>query len=468
MAIQIHEVVQQLRSVAQGRDEPALTDGQLLMRFIEQCDRAAVATLVRRHGSMVWGVCRRILESHQDAEDAFQATFLVLIRKATSIRKKEAVGNWLYGVAHQTALKARAMLAKRRTRERQEALMPERAVADKQTGRDLQALLDHELSRLPDKYRKVIVLCDLEGNTRTEASRQLGCPEGTVAARLARARKMLARRLTFRGVTVSGGVLAAALTQDAASGTVPASVVANTIKALSAVLLGQAAATGAISMKVAALAEGVLKAMFLNKLLKITAVLLLGVGLAAFSSGLAMHQANAAQNKTTEANGSPSVPARQDKSTRESRDSKPAALAPAPADPTLQSGEPRDLKDLAALAEKQVAIKRAGVKVAEAQMKIAEAKLKALKAKVVAAEATVAAAKKRLERYKNAGTGVGQSEIDDAETAYRTAVAALEEAQSGIQVGEGTVLLESAHRDVALAELDEAELRLSQIRDRLK
>jgi RNA polymerase sigma factor (sigma-70 family) len=468
MAIQIHEVVQQIRSAALSQDETALTDGQLLIRFLEERDQAAVATLVRRHGSMVWGVCRRILDRHHDAEDAFQATFLVLIRKASSVRKKEAVGNWLYGVAHQTALRARAMLAKRRVRERQETLMPEQPNSESHAGRELQAVLDQELSRLPEKYRTAIVLCDLEGRTRMEAARQLRCPEGTVAARLARARKMLAGRLTRRGVLVSSGVLAAALTHNAAHGLVPASVIANTIKALTTVLVGQAAATGAISVKVAALAEGVLKAMFLNKLLKITVVLLVGLGVAAFGGGLAMHHANAAQDKTANSKDSTSVPAQQDKAKQEPKESKPAAPTPAPADPTLQSGEPRDLKDLAALAEKQVAIKRAGVKVAEAQVKIAEAKLKGLKAKIVAAEATIGAAKKRLDRDKNAGPVVGAGVLEEDEAAYRIAVAALEDAQSGVQVGEGQVMLEAARRDVAIAELEEAELRLNQIRERLK
>jgi RNA polymerase sigma factor (sigma-70 family) len=149
---------------------------------------------------MVWGVCRRILGSYHDAEDAFQATFLVLVRRAASIVPREMVANWLYGVAHQTALKARATAARRRGRERHVTVMPEPAVIERDLWRDLQPLLDEELSRLPDRYRAVIVLCDLEGKTRREAARQLDVPEGTVAGQLARARVLLAKRLAQRGV----------------------------------------------------------------------------------------------------------------------------------------------------------------------------------------------------------------------------------------------------------------------------
>src|SRR5206468_7345036 len=140
---------------------------------------------------------------------AFQATFLVFVRKAASIAARELLANWLYGVAHQTARKARATAAKRQVRERQVTEMPEPAVAEQDLWRDLQPLLDEALSRLPDKYRAVVILCDLEGKTRGEAARQLAVPEGTVAGRLARARAMLAKRLAQRGVALSGGGLAA-------------------------------------------------------------------------------------------------------------------------------------------------------------------------------------------------------------------------------------------------------------------
>src|SRR5207249_6723472 len=130
---------------------------------------------------------------------------------------REMVANWLYGVAHQTALKAKATAARRKERERQVTEMPEPAVVEKDPWRDLQPFLDEELSRLPDKYRAILVLCDLESKTRKEAARQLRVPEGTVAGRLARARTMLARRLARHGLAVSGGALAAVVSEQAAA-----------------------------------------------------------------------------------------------------------------------------------------------------------------------------------------------------------------------------------------------------------
>src|SRR5262249_6980489 len=151
--------------------------------FIERHDEAALAALVKRHGPMVWGVCRRLL-NHHDAEDAFQATFLVLVRKAASVVPRGMVGNWLYGVAHQTALQARRTAARRKAKEVQVTEMPDTQAAPPDQWLDVQPLLDQELSRLPNYYRAVIVLCDLEGRTRREVARQLGVPEGTVAGRL--------------------------------------------------------------------------------------------------------------------------------------------------------------------------------------------------------------------------------------------------------------------------------------------
>jgi len=279
---QISEVIQYLRRTVLLRDGAGLTDGQLLEDYISGRDEAALAALVRRHGPMVWGVCRRVLRNYHDAEDAFQATFLVLVRKAASIMPRKMVANWLYGVAHQTALKARATAAKKKGRERQVKEMPEPAAVEQDLWSDLQPLLDEELSRLPDKYRAVIVLCDLGGRTRKEAARQLGVPEGTVAGWLARARTMLAKRLTQRGVALSGGVLAAVLSQKVAAAGVPSSVVSSTITAATLFAAGQAA--GLISVKVAALTEGVLKSMLLTKLKIATAVLSAVVVLAAGAS----------------------------------------------------------------------------------------------------------------------------------------------------------------------------------------
>jgi RNA polymerase sigma factor (sigma-70 family) len=260
-------VIEHIRRVV--GDGVGLRDGELLGRYVDRRDEAALAALVNRHGPMVWGVCRRQL-SHDDAEDAFQATFIVLVRKAASIAQREAVGNWLYGVALQTALQARRSAARRRAREVQVTEMPD-AEAPQERWADLQPLLDGELSRLPDHYRTVIVLCDLEGMTRKEAARQLGIPEGSVASRLARARTLLAKRLNQRGIVLPGSV-AAVLSAGSAPVSAPPSLVVSTIKAASLLAAGQAA--GVVSVKVAALTEGVLKAMFLSKLKAVSLLLL--------------------------------------------------------------------------------------------------------------------------------------------------------------------------------------------------
>jgi RNA polymerase sigma factor (sigma-70 family) len=271
------EVLRHLRRAVLG-DGTDLSDGQLLGCFIEQRDEDAFAALVRRHGAMVWGVCRRVLRGHQDAEDAFQATFLVLARKAASVVPRERVGPWLYGVAFRTAVRVRSLNARRWARERQVAAPPEPVDAGRDLWDDVRPLLDVELSRLPEKYRVPVVLCDLEGKTYQEAARQAGCPAGTLAARLSRARALLAKRLARHGLAVTGGTLATVLSAKAASAGVPPSVLASTITAATVVAVGQGAVARAVSAEVAALTEGVLKTMSLSKL-KIATLVLLAVGL---------------------------------------------------------------------------------------------------------------------------------------------------------------------------------------------
>ncbi len=264
-----------------------------MTRFLSHRDNEALAALVHRHAPMVWGVCRRLLHSPHDAEDAFQASFLVLVRKATTVMPREMVGNWLYGVAYQTAVRLRATAAKRGVREMQIMEMPEPVVAESR-GDDLLVLLDQELSCLPEKHRVMIVLCDLESKTRIEVARQLAIPEGTVASRLARARGMLAKRLARHGLAVSGGSLAAALSQAVASANVPTSVVSSTIKVAN--LLAAGKAVGVISAKVAALTEGVVKAMLCSKLKVMVAVVLM-IGSLASGATLLTYRAAAGQDE---------------------------------------------------------------------------------------------------------------------------------------------------------------------------
>jgi RNA polymerase sigma factor (sigma-70 family) len=279
----LDRVVQRLRTLAGGGD---LTDGMLLETFVRRKDEAAFAELVRRHGPMVMGVCRRILGNEPDADDAFQATFLVLVRRAHVVRPRGLVGNWLYGVACRTAREARRAAAKRRLKEAKAMPRPEPA---EQVWEELRPLLDQELARLPDRYRAPVVLCDLEGKTRKEAALQLGWPEGTLHSRLSRGRAMLARRLTRRGLGLSAGAAAVVIAGGARAACVAPALGLSTIRAAMAVAAGNAA-VGAASAKAAALTEGVMKAMLLTRLKILTAVLLAltaaGIGAGVFTSRL--------------------------------------------------------------------------------------------------------------------------------------------------------------------------------------
>jgi RNA polymerase sigma factor (sigma-70 family) len=266
-------VLDRLCKVALARDGCGLSDGQLLERYVAGRDEAAFEALVRRHGPMVWGVVRRVAGNGPDAEDAFQATFLVLVRKAASLRSRELVGNWLYGVAYRTALKARCAAARRRARERQVEQMPHPEVGPDEAWSDLQPLLDRELERLPDKYRVPLVLCELEGRGRKEVARQLRLPEGTLSSRLATARRLLAARLTRRGLTLSAAALTAALSHQAAPAGVPRALIVSTVNVAKAAR--RATAAGAVPASVSALTDGVLKGMLMRKL-KLTTALLLG------------------------------------------------------------------------------------------------------------------------------------------------------------------------------------------------
>jgi RNA polymerase sigma factor (sigma-70 family) len=295
----MNKVLQHLRQVMLRSGGAGLTDGQLLDRFIEQREEAALEALVRRHGPLVWSICLRVLGNHHDAEDAFQATFLVLVRRAASVVPREMVANWLYGVASQTARKARATTAKRKSRERLTTQVPEPAVPEPDDGGDLHHQLHQALGRLPTKFRVSIILCDLEGKTRTEAARQLGVPEGTLAAWLSRGRAMLTKRLAGHGLAMTTGVLTVALAQSKASACVPISLLRSTVQAAS-LLAAEQAAAGIISTPAFALMEGVLREMLATKI-KVAATLVLAMGtmVGLGSSGL-VYRMHAAEKRLPE------------------------------------------------------------------------------------------------------------------------------------------------------------------------
>jgi RNA polymerase sigma factor (sigma-70 family) len=260
------------------RGAEGMSDGQLLECFLSERDEAAFEALVRRHGPMVLGVCRRILRHDQDAEDAFQAAFLVLARKAASVSPRELVGHWLYGVACRIALKAKAVAARRCLRERpmSEPSLPQ--PRPREDWSELEARLDDAIRRLPEQYRRPLVLCALEGKSRREAARQLRVPEGTLSSRLARGRRMLARRLTARGLALPAGALAAMLASQSGTAGVPAPLVISTVKAA----LGPASQVAA---PVAVLAQGAIRTMFLIKL-KVVSLVLATLATAGLGAGL--------------------------------------------------------------------------------------------------------------------------------------------------------------------------------------
>ncbi len=179
------------------------SDTELLRRFSATRDEAAFTTLVTRHAAMVWAVCRNVLRHEQDIEDAFQATFVVLALRAGSIRKAEAVGSWLYGVARRVAMKAKRDASVRRTHEQRQQAKEQRPTRSEADLRETLALVDEEVQHLPERHRTVFVLCCLEGRSAAEAAQQLGWKEGTVAVTLTRARKKLRERLASRGVTLT-------------------------------------------------------------------------------------------------------------------------------------------------------------------------------------------------------------------------------------------------------------------------
>jgi RNA polymerase sigma factor (sigma-70 family) len=300
-------VLQHIRKLIGVPAVEEMTDGQLLEQFTAQHEEAAFAELVRRHGSLVLSVCRGVLNHPHDAEDAFQATFLVLARKAGSIRKHESLGSWLYGVAYRVARKAKVQTAQRRAHEREAVSMaPSDPLAEVDL-RELRPLLFAELNRLPTTYRAAVVLCYLEGKTNEEAARQLRWPLGTVKGRLTRARDLLRDRLTRRGVTLSAGLVATVLAEQTASAGVPATLVHSTVKAATLFAAGKASAAG-VSAPVATLVEGVLHEMFQTKL-KIAVAWLLAVALIGAGAGVLTYHALAAdQPPVQKADAAPQPP----------------------------------------------------------------------------------------------------------------------------------------------------------------
>jgi RNA polymerase sigma factor (sigma-70 family) len=259
---------------APGQDQ---ADGWLLTRFVASRDEAAFAALVRRHGPMVLGVCRRVAGDAHLADDAFQAAFLVLARRAAVVKPREAVRAWLYGVAVRTAREARAMSARRRSREVPVTHVPDRpAPVEAPTDPDAIRALDEEIARLPDHLRTAVVLCELDGLGRKDVAARLGIPEGTLSSRLAKARKVLADRLRGRGVALTAAGLAALYGQAAQADGVTTAL---------ADAAARLASPGPVSAAVAELSRGVFRTMLLSKLKLATAGVALAVAVGWAATG---------------------------------------------------------------------------------------------------------------------------------------------------------------------------------------
>jgi RNA polymerase sigma factor (sigma-70 family) len=263
-------------------------DGDLLTAYVQTRDEVAFAALVHRHAPMVWGVCRRLLRRQHDAEDAFQAAFLVFVQKAAGISDRSAVANWLYGVAHQTSVRVRANAMKTNRRERPGLAVTDPPAPVSRGDDDLCGLIDAEVVALPDKYRAVVVLCDLEERPRSEVARRLGVPEGTVAGRLARAREMLAKRFLRRGLVLSGGVAGLLTAESSVTASVPAAVVASTVQAAGLAAAGHLA-IGVTSAQTVAVTHATLRSMALAKVK--VAAFVVAAGIVFGASGVATYRA---------------------------------------------------------------------------------------------------------------------------------------------------------------------------------
>jgi RNA polymerase sigma factor (sigma-70 family) len=291
-------ILRLIRRVVEDHEVRDVSDRDLLRRFSEQRDEAAFHALLRRHGPMVFDVCRGVLGNEGDAEDAFQATFLILARKAPSLRKAASVGSWLHSVAYRAALRARAREA---TRKKNEARAPTRQIyePDDLTWREVRAVVHEELSKLPERYRVALVMCYLESKRQDQAAAQLGVAKSTLKERLERGRELLKARLVRRGLGPVALLLAAAWPIAAASAKPAAQLVSGTIKAATQIAAGRVTTAGLVSTQVTALAEGVLKTMQISKS-NVTAAVLLALALVgAGSAVLTCHSLAADQTGTT-------------------------------------------------------------------------------------------------------------------------------------------------------------------------
>jgi RNA polymerase sigma factor (sigma-70 family) len=309
-------VVRFLRRLRVREHVAQLSDRVLLERFINTQEQEAFAALVSRHGPLVYRVCRQVLQNLHDAEDAFQATFLVLSRKARSVRRRESISSWLFGVAHHCATNLRRSQNRRRHHEHQACQSAAPDLLSTLVARETQAILYEELARLPEKYRAPLLLCSLQGLSRDEAAQQLGLGPGTLKTYLEQGRNRLRLRLVARGLTASAALVAPVLGEQTASAAIPAGLEALTVEAACQAVTGSAIAP--VGAQVAALAQGVLKAMLISKI-NFAAGIVLVVGMIAAGSGFMIAGSFAAQNPPAQPEATPAQPVKKTQNATKTR-----------------------------------------------------------------------------------------------------------------------------------------------------
>ena len=303
-------VLRQIHSLFQIGAVGDLTDGQLLEQFMaghKESAEPAFTTLLERHGPMVWRVCRRVLTDSHQAQDAFQATFLVLVQQAGSVRHKESMASWLYGVAYRVASCARSAESRRRKHEGRYHVRQERGSrTNRYESAELARLLDEELCRLPDRFRAPIVLCDLEEVTHEQAAVRLGWPVGTVKSRLARGREKLRSRLVRRGLAPSLGLAGVVMLRDPAMAALPALLIDSTVQSALGLGAGLSLASSA-SVAVTSWTREVSKAMWMNKL-RWGAIAVLTASALGLGAGFLWRPAEARQQRPPASQETPAPP----------------------------------------------------------------------------------------------------------------------------------------------------------------
>ncbi len=332
----LDNIVWHLRELVAVDQTAAATDRELLRRFVQQQDDAAFTALVQRHGPMVLSVCRRVLRHVHDAEDACQVAFLVLARKAGSIRRSESLGSWLHGVAFRAAANLKRQVARRHARETAAVDVAQQPDPGDVSWREVRAVLDEELRHLPTRYQAPLVLCYLEGKTRDEAAQELGWSTGTLRGRLERGRDLLRTRLARRGLMLSASLLATQLTGNVSAALPATRWVEMARAAVSVAAPGAAPAAGVVSARVTTVMQEVMQAMWVAKLktaaVIVAAVSLVGIGAGLFAGGALTAQSASAEGPAPGQGASPAAGGSDDK-----------GIAPRPAPGAAQPDNPQEL-----------------------------------------------------------------------------------------------------------------------------